>query len=84
MTRIIIWLATLCATMKMRRIARRRWKKGAKVDPTWQESWWVLRRRYDTLARRYTRLEMKYLSAKDRLRRFDEPESNGKRIGDNK
>ena len=48
--------------------ARRR--KAAEMDPVWKESWWCLERRYTTLAKKYTRLELRYLKQKDLIRRL--------------
>tara|TARA_R100000458_G_scaffold33892_1_gene31224 strand:- start:1255 stop:1545 length:291 start_codon:yes stop_codon:yes gene_type:complete len=48
--------------------ARRR--KAAKYDPVWKESWWCLERRYTKLAKKFTRLELKYLKQKDTIRRL--------------
>ena len=48
--------------------ARRR--KAAAIDPVWKESWWCLERRYTMLAKKHTKLELKYLKQKDIIRRF--------------
>jgi hypothetical protein len=48
--------------------ARRR--KAASIDPVWKESWWCLERRYTMLAKKYTRLELKYLKQKDIIRKL--------------
>ena len=48
--------------------ARRR--MAAKHDPVWKESWWCLERRYTKLAKRFARLELKYLKQKDIIRRL--------------
>ena len=48
--------------------ARRR--KAAKYDPVWKESWWCLERRYTKLAKKLTKIELKYLKQKDEIRRL--------------
>jgi hypothetical protein len=50
--------------------ARRR--KAAKYDPVWKESWWCLERRYTKLGKKFCKLELKYLKAKDEIRRLRE------------
>ena len=56
--------------------ARRR--EAAKYDPVWKESWWCLERRYTKLAKRFTRLELRYLKQKDELRRIRDENRNGR------
>lgn len=48
--------------------ARRR--KAAAIDPVWKESWWCLERRYSMLAKKHTKLELKYLKQKDIIRKL--------------
>ena len=48
--------------------ARRR--KAAAIDPVWKESWWCLERRYTMLAKKHTKLELKYLKQKDIIRKL--------------
>ena len=48
--------------------ARRR--KAADMDPVWRESWWCLQRRYTMLAKKHTKLELKYLKQKDTIRKL--------------
>lgn len=45
-------------------------RKAAAIDPVWKESWWCLERRYTMLAKKYTKLELKYLHQKDEIRRL--------------
>lgn len=53
--------------------ARRR--RAAAIDPLWKETWWCLERRYTMLAKKHTKLELKYLKQKDTIRKL----RNGKR-----
>ena len=53
-------------------------RKSAKYDPVWKESWWCLERRYTKLAKKFTRLELKYLKQKDELRRIRNEDRNGR------
>ena len=48
--------------------ARRR--RAAEIDPVWKESWWCLERRYSMLAKKHTKLELKYLKQKDEIRQM--------------
>ncbi len=57
--------------------ARRR--KAAATDPVWKESWWCLERRYTMLAKRFAKLELKYLKQKDEIRRIKNENSLLKR-----
>ena len=54
--------------------ARRR--RAAAMDPVWKESWWCLERRYTMLAKKFTKLELKYLKQKDEIRRLKKKGSN--------
>ena len=58
--------------MAMRWEIRKRRKLSAKYDPVWKESWWVLERRYSKLAKRFSKLELKYLMAKDLLKQYSD------------
>ena len=57
---------------KMRCEVKKRRRTAARRDPVWKESWWVLERRYSKLAKRMTKLELKYLMAKDLLKRYSD------------
>ena len=48
--------------------ARRR--KAAAMDPVWKESWWCLEKRYTKMAKKYCRLELRYLKIRDELRKL--------------
>ena len=56
------------AALWLRVQARRR--KAAAIDPVWKESWWCLERRYTMLAKKHTKLELKYLKQKDIIRKL--------------
>ena len=69
------WLYKFVARIAMRWEISKRRRVAAKHDPIWKESWWVLERRYSMLAKRFSKLELKYLQAKRDLKKFRE---NGK------
>ena len=56
------------AALWVRVQARRR--KAADMDLVWKESWWCLQRRYTMLAKKHTKLELKYLKQKDIIRKL--------------
>ncbi len=55
--------------------ARRR--KAAAMDPVWRESWWCLEKRYTGLAKKYCRLELRYMKIRDELRKLRKHEQAG-------
>ena len=73
------WSYKLTTRAAMRWEIRKRRKQSAKYDPVWKESWWVRERRYSKLAKRLTKLELKYLESKRELRKLRE---NGQAEGD--
>lgn len=73
------WSYKLTTRAAMRWEMRKRRKLSSKYDPVWKESWWVLERRYSKLAKRFSKLELKYLESKRELRKL---RNNGQAEGD--
>ena len=63
------------ASLWFRVQARRR--KAAAMDPVWRESWWCLEKRYTGLAKKYCRLELRYMKIRDELRKLRKHEQAG-------
>ena len=51
------------------RVQTRR-RRAAKMDPVWKESWWCLEKRYTKLAKKFTRMELRYMKARDEVRKL--------------
>ena len=54
--------------------AMSRWRRASREDPRWKDQWWLLERRYTILAKKYVKLELRYMLARDELRRIREHE----------
>ena len=51
------------------RVQSRR-RKAAAMDPVWKESWWCLEKRYTKLAKKFSKLELRYMKTRDELRKM--------------